>query len=305
MDTEKTFYRRLKYRINRVLDQPAHDDPTAIVVHLLLALIILINTVVIILYTEQDIAEEYGHIFTLIINICLVIFFCEYVLRMWSCTNTKSPVHMVTDRIRYGMHVFLIIDLISIMPLFLPFLAPQNVALIRFVRLLSIFKLGRFTRYSDSLIQLVRVIRKKREIFVIMLFFLVFVLLFSATIMYMVEYEAQPHAFSSIPAALWWAVMTVTTVGYGDIIPITPVGRMIGGFVTICGVLILALPSAIMATGFIEERYRHQKHALSSHDLEASIGLLERLVILKDAGEISEEEFLALKAALLESNRDS
>lgn len=303
MDSSDISYQRVKNRVHAILDKPARDDRVAVLVHLLLALIILINTFIIILYTVQEIAEEYGQVFSLIINICLVVFFCEYVLRMWSCTDTTNPVRMVTNRVRYGLHVFLIIDLISILPLFLPFIAPQKLALIRLIRLLSIFKLGRFTRYSDSLIQLVRVIGKKREIFVIMLFFLVFILLFSATIMYLVEYPAQPEVFSSIPAALWWAVMTVTTVGYGDIIPITPLGRIIAGFVTICGVLVLALPSAIMATGFIEERYRNQTNTLSSPDPAASIELLVKLSRLKDTGEITEDEFIALKNALLGNNR--
>ena len=305
METKKISYRGLKSRVHAVLDQPARDDLAAMVVHILLALLILINTVTIVLYTVREMAEEYGQMFNLIINFCLVVFFCEYVLRMWSCTGTENPVRMVTDRVRYGLQIFLIIDLISIIPLFLPFLAPQKLALIRLVRLLSIFKIGRFTRYSDSLIQLVRVVRKKREIFVIMLFFLVFILLFSATIMYLVEYPAQPEVFSSIPAALWWAVMTVTTVGYGDIIPITPLGRMIGGFVTLCGVLVLALPSAIMATGFIEERYRNQKISPSSPDPVATIESLVKLTQLKDTGEITEEEFMALKTALLGNNKDS
>ncbi|MCA1915614.1 ion transporter, partial [Methanospirillum hungatei] len=186
----------------------------------------------------------------------------------------------------------LIIDLLSILPIFIPFLFPHAITLIRLLRLVSIFKLGRFTRYSDSLIQLRRVFVRKKEIFAIMLFFLVFIILFSSTIMYVVEYPAQPEAFSSIPAALWWAVMTVTTVGYGDIIPVTPLGKFIAGIVTMTGVLVLALPSAIMATGFIEERERQKTVEMKRKSKEIPPVLVHKLDELKEKGYITQEEYV-------------
>jgi voltage-gated potassium channel len=125
-----------------------------------------------------------------------------------------------------------------------------------------------------------------------MLFFLVFIILFSSTIMYVVEYPAQPDAFSSIPAALWWAVMTVTTVGYGDIIPVTPVGKCIAGIVTMTGVLVLALPSAIMATGFIEERERQKTIEMKRKSQEIPPVLVHKLDELKEKGYITQEEYV-------------
>jgi voltage-gated potassium channel len=163
--------------------------------------------------------------------------------------------------------------------------------LFRLLRLASIFKLGRFTQYSDSLVQLRRVLRRKKEIFVIMLFFLVFIILFSSTIMYVVENPAQPDKFSSIPASLWWAVMTVTTVGYGDIVPVTSAGKMIAGIITITGVLVLALPSAIMAAGFMEERERHKKKISLEYSQEEIRLLIQKLNSLQKNGHITTDEY--------------
>lgn len=107
-----------------------------------------------------------------------------------------------------------------------------------------------------------------------MVFFLVFVILFLATIMYLVENPARPDKFSSIPAAIWWAMMTVTTVGYGDIYPVTPIDQAFGSLITLAGVLLLALPSAILASGFIEERQRDNEvgHGEMAEQILAQLG---------------------------------
>lgn len=206
---------------------------------------------------------------------------------------------MVTDRFRYALHVYMIIDLISILPIIIPFFIPRDLMLIRLLRLASIFKLGRFTRYSDSLVQLLQVIKRKKEIFVIMLFFLVFIILFSSTIMYVVEYPAQPDKFSSIPASLWWAVMTVTTVGYGDIVPKTAIGKLFASIITLTGVLVLALPSAIMATGFIEERERQRNAHQKRIDSEKTLILIEKLAELREKGHITNDEYIQLKEEII------
>ncbi|MCA1917558.1 MAG: ion transporter, partial [Methanospirillum hungatei] len=101
----------IKQRIHIILDKPAWHDRTAVVIHGVLATVILVNTIAIILLTVRTIAEHLGDILTGIINVCMVVFICEYVLRMWACTDTHHPVRMVTDRVRYAFHVYLIIDL--------------------------------------------------------------------------------------------------------------------------------------------------------------------------------------------------
>jgi len=298
-------YSDIKKCVHTILDNPEKEDKRTELVHILIAVAILVNAFAIILYTVQDIASLYSGILNLIINSSLLLFALEYILRIWSCTDTKNPLRMVTDRLKYAMSFYLIIDLLSIIPIFIPFILPNQITLIRLLRLVSIFKLGRFTKYSKSLEQLKRVFKRKSEIFVIMLFFLVFILLFSSVIMYVVEYSAQPDKFSSIPASLWWAIMTVTTVGYGDIIPVTPLGTIIASFVTLTGVLILALPSAILATGFIEER-QNQRFQASKNEMtpEDKLLLIEKFWDQKIRGLISADEYENLKSEILEGQFD-
>lgn len=289
----------LKSRVNEILEHShGSRDRTAMLVQYTLAFVILLNTFLVIIYTVPWIELKYWLPINILFTACVLVFAAEYILRLWSCTEAPTFRGRTMERLRHATGFFMIIDLISIVPLFFPVFFPQDFAMVKTFRLLSVFKLGRYARYSDSLAMLKRVIIKKREIFSIMLFFLIFVILFSATLMYLVENSAQPEEFSSIPAAMWWAVITVTTVGYGNIIPATPLGQILASVMILAGVLLLALPSAILAAGFMEERQKdHEKSGslLSANEIE----LLERLAVLKESGHIAKDEFEVLKHLIL------
>lgn len=293
-------YAQAKTRVRAILDHPEKDDRAAMVVQIILAATIVINTISVVIFTVPTVSLLYENVLNTIITVCLGIFAVEYVLRIWSCTLTNDPKQKVLDRIRYALHFYLIIDLISIIPFVFPYLVPGHVALLRLVRLVSIFKLGRYTRYSTSLSLFRKVLLKKREIFAIMGYFLIFILLFSSTVMYLVEYPAQPDTFSSIPAAMWWSITSVTTVGYGDIIPVTPLGRILAGLFILSGILVLALPSAILASGFMEEREKErlleQGHELISPGSKKA--LLERMESLYREKRITESEYQEFRSIL-------
>ncbi|MDP2798111.1 MAG: ion transporter [Methanoregula sp.] len=300
---ETSRYDRIKSRVNTILNTYPNEERTALGVKYFLAIFILANTIAVVISTITDLPLSLcSQLFT-IISVCLLIFAIEYILRLWSCTQNPTFIGRVKDRLRYATGIYMIIDLISIIPILFPFIFPKDYAMLHIFRLLSIFKLVRYTRHSDALQLLQRVVFKKREIISFLVIFLVFEILFSSTIMYLVENAAQPDKFSSIPAAMWWAAMTVTTVGYGDIYPITPLGQTITGMVTIGGVLLLALPSAILAAGFMEERQKEQIH-YNHYGTEAGISLLERVGTLKERGLITEEEFEEYKALILPRVRE-
>lgn len=286
------WYDRIKKRVHCLLDSPDPEDQWAVLVQVGIATSILINTITIVLFTVPSINHRYEYLLTPIMTVCIGIFTVEYLLRLWSCTSARDLKGRIRDRLRYALGLYLIIDLISIVPFFFPYVAPRHLALVRTLRIVSIFKLGRYSRYSSSLDQLIRVLLRKQEIFGIMFFFLVFIVLFSSTIMYLVEYPVQPDKFSSIPAAMWWAIMTVTTVGYGDIIPVTPLGKIIGSLFTVSGVLVLALPSAILATGFIEEREKDRREGGSARKT-ACEKLVHLLAEDRAQGKITEQEYEA------------
>lgn len=296
-------YDRIKTRVNEILNTYPNPEPTARGVKYFLAIFILANTIAVIISTMPDLPLSFRIQLFAVISVCLSIFAIEYILRLWSCTNNPTFFGRVKDRLRYATGIYMIIDLISIIPIIFPFVFPTDYSMLHIFRLLSIFKLVRYTRHSDALQLLQRVVFKKREIISILVIFLVFEILFASTIMYLVENAAQPDKFSSIPAAMWWAAMTVTTVGYGDIYPITPLGQTITGLVTIGGVLLLALPSAILAAGFMEERQKEQSNR-NHYGTEAGISLLERVGTLKERGLITEEEFEEYKALILPRLRE-
>ena len=300
---EPSRYDRIKTRVNMILNTYPNEERTARVVRYFLAIFILTNTIAVVISTIPDLPLSFRNQLFVIISVCLSIFAIEYILRLWSCTHNPTLLGRVKDRLRYATGIYMVIDLISIIPILFPFVFPRDYALLHIFRLLSIFKLVRYTHHSDALELLQRVVFKKREIISILVIFLVFEILFSSKIMYLVENAAQPDKFSSIPAAMWWAAMTITTVGYGDIYPITSLGQTITGMVTIGGVLLLALPSAILAAGFMEERQKEQT-GHNHYGTEAGILLLERVGTLKDRGLITEKEFEEYKALILPRLRE-
>jgi voltage-gated potassium channel len=164
-----------------------------------------------------------------------------------------------------------IIDLLAILPAFLNFFVHIDLRVLRILRLLRLLKL---TRYFVSLQILLRVIQRERGSFQAVIFILVIMIVMTASGIYIVENKAQPEAFSSIPKSMWWAVVTLTTVGYGDVTPVTTVGKFLGALITILGVGIAALPAGILASGLANElNQRNQRLELEFRQLLHQQGL--------------------------------
>ncbi len=306
----KNRYHNLRTTTRRLLVDVPFGGPVVVRIQLAIFLVILLNSLMVILITVPSIRDSAGLVINDIISVTLLVFAIEYLLRLWSCASGDTLFERTRERLRFMIEPYAIIDLIAILPVFLPFIFPADITIIRLVRLLSVFKFMRYARHAESLNQLRRILVRKQEIFAIMVFFLVYILLFSSTIMYVIENHAQPDKFSSIPDAMWWAIMTVTTVGYGDIIPVTPLGRIIGSLFTVAGVMILALPSAILASGFIEERTkketaRRDQQSSSVKEVVAKITLLERIHSLREKGVITAEEEREFVQKLREHQEDT
>jgi voltage-gated potassium channel len=288
----------LRSRVNAVLNHPSWRDRITRAVNLFLLLVIIVNTLAIILDTVRSIASAYSRVLDLIVFISILIFAVEYLLRIWSYSDAPTLWKRNVERFRYACSIFMIIDLVAIAALFIPIFFPRDFRLLRTVRILSVFKLGRYIAYVPSVKQIGRIFFRKREIISILLCILVVVILFSSTVMFLVENGAQPEKFTSIPEAMWWAAMTVTTVGYGDIYPITPLGKFLGSVITFTGLLALALPSAILASAFIEEQSK--KNQLQSvQEINRDITRLERIAALRAAGLLTDEEVKLYKDRIL------
>ena len=144
-----------------------------------------------------------------------------------------------------------IIDLLAFIPFYLAFL-PIDLRFLRIFRLMGLFRIFKVARYMTALTMFKRVIYERREQLILSFIFILFILVIISTIMFYVERDAQPDKFTSIPDTMWWGIATLTTVGYGDMVPITNLGKVLGGLFTITGVGLLALPTGILSSGFFE-----------------------------------------------------
>jgi voltage-gated potassium channel len=216
----------------------------------LLALI-LFSIVLFTFETEQSLSLPFSPYIATLNFVIALLFAAEYGLRLWSCK--ENPLYSGKwGRIKFMFSYMAIIDLIAFLPALLFFGAINTywLRLFRIFRILSLLKLG---RYSKSLKTVVNSIKKSWRELVVTFGLALFFLYLSAVLLYFVESDTQPEAFGSIPRAMWWAVATLTTVGYGDVYPITVIGRICAGLVALIGVAIVALPAGILAGGFIEE----------------------------------------------------
>ena len=184
--------------------------------------------------------------------ISIIIFTIEYALRIWTANLLFPQLNPIRARIRYITSPMAIIDLISILPFLVPVLHTYNlvgVRVFRLVRLLRIFKLN---RYSDALASIGEVFRSKSQQMIASVFFVSMILILASLLIFYAEHDAQPDQFENAFSGLWWAVATLTTVGYGDIYPITPLGRFLGTIIAILGIGMVAVPTSILSAGFME-----------------------------------------------------
>ncbi len=227
------------------------------VINLGLMLLIILNVIFIVASSEEVINLRFHVFFRRFEIFSLLVFTIEYLVRFWvsverSPKDLKQP---VMARIRYIFTPMALVDLFAIVPSYLLFFG-NDLLILRALRLVRVFKL---TRYSRSMELLVTVLKQEAETIISAIFVLIILIIISATGIYLVEGDIQPNEFGSIPRALWWATVTLTTVGYGDVVPITALGRALGIIIVITGIGMAALPAGILASGFTSEISRRRE----------------------------------------------
>lgn len=223
-------------------------------VDLLLIALIFVNIVAIVLESVEAINNVFADLFQALETFSIVVFSVEYIVRIW--TAPEDPAYRRRlGRLRYSYSPMAIVDLLSILPFYLGLLSnfvAIDLRIIRIVRILRVFRILKIGRYLKALVMLEAVLKERKEQIFLSVMFVVFLLVIVSTIMFYVENEAQPETFSSIPATMWWGISTLTTVGYGDMIPQTPIGRLLGGMIAILGIGLFALPAAILTSGITD-----------------------------------------------------
>lgn len=214
---------------------------------------IILSVTAVALETVSPLADQYKDLFFGFEILSVSVFTVEYGLRLWSITVVDEYSDPLFGRLRFATTGYMIIDLLAI----LPFFAGALLLDLRFLRALRLFRFGRvlkLSRYSSSLRTMGLVMHRKKPELMITFSATTILLFVSGSLMYFAEHQAQPEKFSSIPATLWWGVTTLTTVGYGDVYPVTPLGKLLAGSIALLGIGLFALPASILASGFLEEQ---------------------------------------------------
>ncbi|MEM7207872.1 MAG: ion transporter [Pseudomonadota bacterium] len=241
----------LRSRVYWWLERPDRGADGPRLLEISLIVLITLNVVAVILETVDSLYTSWQPLFDFFEVFSLSVFVIEYAARLWVAPeNPDTP-----SRLAWAKSPLALIDLLAILPSLLYLIIPIDLRILRTFRMLRLLKL---TRYSPALAMLLAVFEEEAGAFFAGFFILMLMLVFAASGAWLVEHKAQPEAFGSIPAAMWWAVATLTTVGYGDVTPITVAGKVFGAIITIVGIGMAALPAGIIASGLNDQLHRRR-----------------------------------------------
>ncbi len=250
-----------RQRLARIIEIGSSDDWISRGYDFLITGIIVVNLVVAVLSTFQEISAAYGPLLDAIEAVTSVCFLADYALRLIGAKYIYRKGSEARSLAAYVFSFSGIVDLLSFLPWFLPIFFPAGAVAFRMFRVVRIFRLFRITTYYDSLNAIAEVIVGKKQQLLSSVFIILVLMLASSLCMYSVEHDAQSDVFRNAFSGVWWSVSTLLTVGYGDIYPITTLGRLLGAAITFLGVGMVAIPTGIISAGFVEQYNRVQSSA--------------------------------------------
>jgi voltage-gated potassium channel len=191
--------------------------------------------------------------------VSVVIFTMEYCLRLWTANLIRPELRPLKARLRYVISGMAIIDLLAILPFYIPFIIPVDLRVLRMIRLIRLIRIFKISRYTSALSRIGRVLKKNAPELISSVSVVFVLMVISSVLMYYVESPVQPDKFNSAFSGFWWAVATLTTVGYGDIYPVTGLGKVISAVIALLGIGIVALPTGIISAGFLDDIKHNDK----------------------------------------------
>lgn len=227
--------------------------------------LVMINVLVVILESYDDIRINYAKTFRVIEVFSVIVFTIEYLLRLWTAKLRPDGRKGWISMLRFVLSPLAIVDLLAILPFYLPLFVDMDLRLLRLMRVLRSFRVLKLNRYSKSFELVLEVLRDKRSDLFATIFVIFILLVMASSMMYHLEKDLQPEAFPNIVDTLWWAVATLTTVGYGDVVPITGAGKVLSSCLALLGIGIVALPTGILSSAFLEKldlghQHTHKRH---------------------------------------------
>ena len=286
-------------RLLEILEKSDGKDKASFYCDVALSIMIVLNLLAISLESIEALGSRYSEAFFVFEMFSVAVFGTEYILRIWaSAASTSSRWKKpFSRRLGYIFSFTGLVDLIAILPSIISiFVGSVD---LRWLRVLRMVRLLKISHYSTALEDLVSAIRHEKNSFTAAIYLLVLALFFSSSALYIVESDVQPEKFSSIPETMWWSIITLTTVGYGDVSPVTPIGKIIAAITALMGVMTVALLTGIVANAFANQVQRRNSifeaevvHALA--DGEISVEEAEKIEKLRKRYDLSDEHAEAI-----------
>ncbi len=258
-------------RLFEIIEKGDKDDHVSRYFDIFIMTLIILSVTSIIVESFESAVVSYGKYLNLFEYFSIAIFTVEYGLRLITCDFVFPSKSKLSSLIKYIISPMAIIDLLAILPMYLPMLLAVDLRFLRILRLTRLLRVFKLNRYSKSLGLLSRVLKKEKEQLIVTIFITSLLLLTASSIMYYLEHDVQPEAFPNIISSLWWAIATLTTVGYGDIYPVTALGRMLSGLIAILGIGLVAMPTGIISAGFLAEMDRNENDPTEEEEIVVKI----------------------------------
>ena len=273
--------KHLRRRVYEILERDMPGDWAGAAIARFIMLLIVVNLVAITLESVPTLQARYALVFAIIEYISLIIFTVEYCLRLWVAIE-HTPHHHLSPfaaRLKYAVSAGGLVDLLAILPFWFGFLLPADLRVVLVLRIVRFLKIA---RYSPAMRSLLDVLYSERRALFGCVVVLLGATLMAAALMHLVEGRVQPDKFGTIPDAMWWAIVTLGTIGYGDVVPVTAIGKLIAAITIFVGLIMVALPIGIIANAFDEEV--HRRDFVVTWGMVAKVPLFSGL----NAGEIAD-----------------
>lgn len=243
--------KELKRRIFNLLQPGEQESKYEKIFDVFIISLIILNVIMVIADTFS-LPDYVSRVFNKIEVFSIIVFTAEYLLRLWTAGLLYPNVSAPRACIQYIFSFMAIIDLLAILPFYLPFVFPIDLRVLRTLRIVRLFRLFKVNRYTNSLSLIAKVFKNKASQLISSVFVVGLLMVISSVLMYSIENPVQPNVFKNAFSGLWWAVATFTTVGYGDIYPVTGAGKVLSAVIAMLGIGLVAVPTGIISAGFIE-----------------------------------------------------
>lgn len=243
----------MKTKIYKIISADDKGYLPSKIFDIIIMILIVESIISVILSTFSNIPTTISGIISNIEMLSIIIFTVEYLLRIWTSDLLYPEYGKIKSRVKYIFSFMALVDLFAILPFYIPFITNVDLRMLRLLRLIRMIRIFKLNRYTTSLSVISNVLIRKKEQLISSVFVVFILMLISSILMYYFEHDAQPDVFENAFSGLWWAIATLTTVGYGDIYPITFLGKIISAVIALLGIGMVAVPTGIISAGFSEE----------------------------------------------------